>query len=1029
MDYSPTPDHTTDLPMEQKVSQMEVVPTVIGNHDDDADLPPSFEQVLELRSSQNMFQVVENNKSNDGSCLPEMCEDNLKRDEDEHFGEPEDFEEEPVTNVRARPDCFKRPGAFKGQCETSDEEEARLLGQGLDGISQPLFVGTNVDGSNMYLPPMGPGEKLLKIPMTNHKSDDTLVMGVAKLIAQNQLTGCRDVAHVECWKHSDGTDYPSLECGLDHSKTFVDNMTVWAPVKSIFYTLFKLFDLEARDGMSDRPRFSVTRCGNETQVIDTVTLEMDNAGTQFRIREKKNFKFRVMLAGVPLETIAVVHEVLEFARTLPLEVLRDDEKLGSVSQDFRDQHWGNYHPKNLLLAVRSAAQVKWHDTDLTTDYRGTLHVSNMIREVEKRGEEISEHMCGRNMVRVANNDSTHKGRKEGTNIVVTTSEKCYNKVQETLTSVYAKSNVIGCKWSKLLNSSTCGLQETFEAFCEEGVTRYETTHSCKSGVVPKLDDLVKLHKSKNRFSQGTLVKNSVENHVRQLEEAAECSVGILFPHIDVKKKNGMREMKKDKLLKTRDANKQADGCVIHCYDSKTQRFIGSQVHSKLKRYGNTTKNGMQVMMENLCYGVLVKNPSVFAVCVAGPGMCIKGGKICTEPGFDVKRGMWFRLFRAVVMCGNAPAPSDTRLMYLAGPDGSFSGRKAIRSDVTDMGRIGIDVSRLTNARIAVLDKKFEPSFANMGSLKVDLQPISSLGSAAYVQPESLLGEKKSSDCFESTSLPSSEVRRRVAGVKEKLCSIQMLPTTPLKVSRHREITSTGRAEKGLKKSGRTIELSAGGDKYKVPDVSSEGLYEAMNDNKLQGVERDLYIWQDCGPDGKANGVFRWEFRGSEMDLACQDNHQIRKSMLIPFGEVHTVLNMERKPHSRGNTQLFARLGDRKNKYFLPNTIKHEIEDYLRCNCLDLNHLKGWSLERVSEETVKTVPASKNREPALLLRDPTGNSRVEIKNFDPRDVPPYAGLSTLPNQPELLALAPANLKRGSEDPSSASAAAHKRRRHS
>eukprot|EP00961_Rhodomonas_salina_P260190 3516066-Rhodomonas_salina.1 len=80
-----------------------------------------------------------------------------------------------------------------------------------------------------------------------------------------------------------------------------------------------------------------------------------------------------MLAGVDLDVIETVHELLEFVRELPLEVLNDSERLEEASQAFRLEHWGNFHPRNLLPAIRYAAQVKYHDTDLTTDYRGTLH--------------------------------------------------------------------------------------------------------------------------------------------------------------------------------------------------------------------------------------------------------------------------------------------------------------------------------------------------------------------------------------------------------------------------------------------------------------------------------------------------------------------------------------------------------------------------------------------------------------------------------------------------------------------------------
>ena len=228
------------------------------------------------------------------------------------------------------------------------------------------------------------------------------------------------------------------------------------------------------------------------------------------------------------------------------------------------------------------------------------------------------------------------------------------------------------------------------------------------------------------------------------------------------------------------------------------------------------------------------------------------------------------------------------------------------------------------------------------------------------------------------------------------------------------ITSDGYAGKGSRKTGKTLVLYVGGDKYKVPDLYSAGLYEALQANEAQGVARELFVWQDMDENGEATGVLRWEFGSSEESLPYQDNHQIKKSAAIPAGEVHQVLSLERKAHSRGCQQLFVRLGEAKNKFFLPNVIKHQLEEHLLHNCLELGELKGWSLLRVSSGTVKTVPASKHQEPPLLLLD--GDSIVRSKNFAEADVPVFSHL--LPSPPAPVKEPSTGCKRSREEPGKA-----------
>ncbi len=128
----------------------------------------------------------------------------------------------------------------------------------------------------------------------------------------------------------------------------VDNMTLRAAELHILIRLFETLDLSHRCSDGSAQRFAVKGCGKETLCRETVCLGNDKL---LQHRRKVNSKFRVMLAGIDLDAIETVHELLEFARVLCLEVLNDSERLEEDSHGFRLEHWGHFHPRNLLPAI------------------------------------------------------------------------------------------------------------------------------------------------------------------------------------------------------------------------------------------------------------------------------------------------------------------------------------------------------------------------------------------------------------------------------------------------------------------------------------------------------------------------------------------------------------------------------------------------------------------------------------------------------------------------------------------------------
>ena len=251
---------------------------------------------------------------------------------------------------------------------------------------------------------------------------------------------------------------------------------------------------------------------------------------------------------------------------------------------------------------------------------------------------------------------------------------------------------------------------------------------------------------------------------------------------------------------SRVANKQPEGVCIHYFDSVTKKFIGNYVHSQLKRYGDTLVEGWQQLCFNLAWGSVCGEPPVVAICVAGPGMCLRDGSICEDDGFDVRRSLYFRIMIAAEVVVGAGSP-EPRTMLLAGATGLYSGKGSLRFQETDMNLIGVDVRRLSKLRIEVMDKTFEPTFDNMGGRKIELRPLSSDPTPASAV-SSVLGPTASA-VEEGGSTCSSEIRWRAAGAERKTYPVSILPRKKVLVSKHTVETGAGRAKKGERKGRRS----------------------------------------------------------------------------------------------------------------------------------------------------------------------------------------------------------------------------------
>ena len=378
--------------------------------------------------------------------------------------------------------------------------------------------------------------------------------------------------------------------------------------------------------------------------------------------------------------------------------------------------------------------------------------------------------------------------------------------------------------------------------------------------------------------------------------------------------------------------------------------------------------GWQQLCLNLAWGSLCGQSPVLAICVAVQGMCLRYGEICKEQGFDVKRALYFRMTCAEVVVDpgtNTTLSSvagsydyETRTMLLASATGLYSRKGSLRFNKTDQNLIGVDIGRLTNLRITVMDKSFEPTFGNMGRRIINLRPLTRTitEDSLSVRDQSASEVERPGSGFdavastvsvpsalgpiieEGTSSCSFDIPRRVAGAKRRNYPVSMLPREKVQVTKYYVQTSAGRVGKGEKKEGKTVSLLAGGDKYQVPDYASNGLLDKIREYAEYGVIKSLNVWRDD------EDKFRWEFEIDSSEPTYVDNTQTKKASRIPYEEWHEILEFGEKPHARGGKQMFVRIQkegqEDSRKFYLPVTIKELLLDYTKTHNIGFKELKG-----------------------------------------------------------------------------------------
>jgi hypothetical protein len=868
----------------------------------------------------------------------------------------------------------------KGMKLSSDEEQRALLAAGGPFISEVSTID-NVDCSTIHIPAMAPGEhkSIIQIKAGRHEKTKTMLQANIKLVAQLHETGRRDVEGVECWHDENGRTYPQCT-SVTVGPLFCDNITALSGVKNGYDLrhLCELFDLSHRDqvknseadllraGAGERPaqRYSMRQVGGNSSRLKTRGIVMNEATKLFEESEVKLWKYKFSLTSVKLRTVGDILAILKHAASLPCEILNDEALLLAASEDFRRDHWQqHYHPGHLAAALKRAATIRFCDIDLTNDVGGTLNTAELEKALD-----VVQHQCGRNMIRMAPYTMPLRS-----GAVVSCSAKYYNKPAETLSQGEARGRDVACKFEYLLNPSQPGLKTFMREHHHIGVSRYETTFSCPFGNIPPLEELILLHEAKNELRRvpAVLVQCSIHEHIRLFERAITGSVAVIFPSIGRLKRSGLAA---GKMVK-KEANAQAEGAIVHYYNSMTRKFIGNTVRGQHGRNGGETESGLQRLMQNVAWGSLCGHPTHIYVCIGEPGQGL-------SDKLKVTRNYYFRVFVAspVYTGPETPGPLPTRTMWVCGPQGDFAGRYGRQHHETDMHQIGVDIGQLTNLRLGIINKGTQPSFENMGFWNIDLVPKFTLDGAETAAAAAVVTAAPAPALELWPDDTSSEGRRGIAGIREQYHPISALSATaehPARVQGCWRVDDQCRR----KTTGKTLILKSGGDNYKVPSYAEtadgQSLWAQLLQYEVEGKRPELFIWNQ--DDQLRWGIYDNGAPTSSPD-ACyaMENARISKTALIPTNEWIPILKFDRKMHSKGKTEQFiVTLPSQSTvtgRYYLPETAKKFVQSVLETKKLqwpsDLHALHGWEVMHLGGSPIRTRPVSNNPEQPFVLKNST-----------------------------------------------------------
>jgi hypothetical protein len=624
-------------------------------------------------------------------------------------------------------------------------ELERVIAEGGPGISEP-FVLRTASGEEIVIPPLRDPRKELVILGTG--GTQTFQKGVEHMAKElNSMYGENDTSDYKAWMRRDGsvkpvigspTNYQELEPNL-----FFDSWTAKVsndgdkPVGHL-YGFYRCLS----------PGYQRCDADNETFWISASSY----GGTKKQAKEGEEPQWvscKTSIASVKLVDAIFGFEVLclvqQARQANPEKFDKENIKArqdaihkltGEIIDNFKDdiQRIG-FSLDKLRDGVVHALEIKIVDIDLTVDLGATQHSVRIGINMEKNDLRVKADKCGHNCIRCEKFDLSDEMQM---------SIKFYNKVLETIQAGGAVRKPFGDKTFMLLNSSTPGLRKSFQEFQDEGLTRAEATFSATNYTYnfeamkkALMDHVIKL-------LQGALVRSSIEEQLKEVEQYCNNVVAVVYPQIRQARQHqrmlvieaghspeqddyeeegeegetlaeedeGDREVKASGCSIYRDFSKEArkeelkklksipEGVMVNHWNKLTNRVNGSLIFNP-----HDKDTGIEVST-HLAMLALCGVPIKLFVCVRKDGMFISNDHKDNELSYWYY--MCVELEKIVVRDGN---PGDMRTyVNMGNTEGKYH-------KLRDFGLVGVDPDRLERMRLAYIPTGTSVS---VNTLKLDV---------------------------------------------------------------------------------------------------------------------------------------------------------------------------------------------------------------------------------------------------------------------------------------------------------------------
>ena len=816
----------------------------------------------------------------------------------------------------------------------SCSEYQRVIEKGGKFINQPGCLGWNLEGTEkLIVPPMTEDDKLAVVKPGHRNSTASVAAAGAKDLCMRY--GQSNVGPWEAWKTNDGAVREAIPAELSHEKLelsstpFCDNMI-----------LFTRKPKQAMGNSHQSGREVIMQffksLGFKTQSRGANSSVADNENVFFvslckSSRDSELNKFKCSLADAKLGFVQLVCEMIAYG-----EKHRHLESAPSDLYDFfRTRHQEDMEAlflqhSSLVKAFECAQKIYFGDIDLTLDVPGTLNCAAYVTAAKSMGLEINNaSKCGRNCVKML------PFEESGLEIGL----KAYNKVAETMQQGHARLSNIDCKLARMINPSTNHLKAVVQdpVYNTHGITRYELTlKTCsiaegtnqQSHKVPKFPAMLEiLAKYASLLNHNTLITNSIQQHIQDMEEYVGRSIVVVHPNFSIEKQNAWRCRDKeatDSALKhLRDSlNELPDVMLLRYCNLETGKFNGNVFSTSFSKRNFDADDIWKLAAQVLAWATSSgKNPLLF-VCV------------CGDTGQEFTN--WY--YRPIEI--KRIGPTSDIPTYLTW-NGSF-GNGNYRNVITDWDSIGVNRDLLNNLRLQITLPEVIPNYESMGQLDISVD-----GSASYEPSVTVSTETREV----LTGLPSCYPLHHHNGALA-----EEVPWQAYKICRKNQ------------HSVMSLRFCVAHDWFQVPRCEAgDKLVEYLQKHD-QGTVQTVVLVQYCDRDG-----FKWRIPSLPpiqiISGACKATRH------LPVTSDHQVITGagSQSTGRKDKRALYVCVGG--VKYFLPQSISQVIEVKAKEKDMSIpDFLVGLKIYH-PKSCFECVAGQKNKEEYLTIYDADSSTSV------------------------------------------------------